>query len=310
MKIIKIVGAFIFILSITLALLFNKTSEQNNTHNNILNAINEQKAFTQEISKNIFYIYRNKDRSTSQLDKSIKDFINHMNNSEQSEVQSQKVITLWNKFYLHVQNFRDKCKTATLYENIILEDIVKDIYNTNLELVVEFDKVIEANNIDFQRKLNMYKYTQYTLFIILVLLLLYIFTQLKSIIEFIQKFLSTSKNIIKNSSIEDLKPIEVNNKSIDISKATDNFNALVRKINNSVEHSSNSIEHSVASLKIVEQHIQELVELIYAMNDNAQDKELTKKEDAVIQSLEELSSAARGLKNLKDDLDNLISHSK
>ncbi|MCK4974224.1 MAG: hypothetical protein KAR81_03145, partial [Sulfurimonas sp.] len=60
--------------------------------------------------------------------------------------------------------------------------------------------------------------------------------------------------------------------------------------------------------EIVEQHIEELVEFIHTMDENSRDKELRKKEDAVIQSLEELSSTARGLKNLKDDLDNLISH--
>ena len=63
-------------------------------------------------------------------------------------------------------------------------------------------------------------------------------------------------------------------------------------------------------MEILEQHIEELVELIYTMNENSRDKELRKKEDAVIQSLEELSSTARGLKNLKNDLDNLISHQK
>ena len=310
MKTIKIIGAFIFILSITLALLFNQTSEQNKLHNNYLNTINEQKAFTQEISKNIFYIYRNKNSSTDQLDKAIKDFINHMNSVEQTDVKSQKIITLWNKFYLHVQNFRDKIKIKAPYSSITLEETVQDIYNTNLKLVVEFDKLIKADKITFERKVSMYKYTQYTLYVILVLLLLFIFTQLRSIVEFIQKFLSASKRIITNSSIEDLKPIELNNKNVDISKATDNFNTLVQKINNSVEHSSDSIEYTISSLKALEQHIQELVELIYEMNDETTDKELTKKEDAVIQSLEELCSTARALKNLKDDLDNLISHSK
>ena len=38
------------------------------------------------------------------------------------------------------------------------------------------------------------------------------------------------------------------------------------------------------------------------------DGELTKKEDAIIQTLEELTSAAQHLKELKNDLDDLISH--
>jgi len=36
------------------------------------------------------------------------------------------------------------------------------------------------------------------------------------------------------------------------------------------------------------------------------DKELTKKEDAIIQSLEELTSSTIKLQNLKSDLDNLV----
>ena len=44
------------------------------------------------------------------------------------------------------------------------------------------------------------------------------------------------------------------------------------------------------------------------MEDVKTDKELTKKEDALIQSLEELTNSAQNLKNLKMDLDNIISH--
>ena len=40
---------------------------------------------------------------------------------------------------------------------------------------------------------------------------------------------------------------------------------------------------------------------------NEIDKELTKKEDALIQSLEELTNVTSKLKNLKIDLDNLVS---
>ena len=41
---------------------------------------------------------------------------------------------------------------------------------------------------------------------------------------------------------------------------------------------------------------------------DAIDKELTKKEDALIQSLEELSNAAQKLNALKSDLDAFIHH--
>jgi hypothetical protein len=310
MKNIKIIGALLFVVSVTLAVLFNYTSKENITHNNLLNTINEQKDFAQEISKNIFYIYKNKESSTEELDNSIKKFLDHMNNKDQTLIQSNKVMTLWNEFYLHVEHFRNQSKTVALYSNIILEEIVKNIYNTNLKLVVEFDRLIKEDKTNFDNRLNLYKNMQYTLLFIFVLLLLYLFTQLKSIVSFIQKFLFTSKNIIANSSIKDLEPIDISQSSIDMSEITDNFNTLVQKVNNSIENSSNSMEHSYKSLEIVEQHIEELIDLICAMNEKNRDKALTQKEDAIIQSLEELSSCTRGLKNLKNDLNNLISHSK
>jgi len=308
MQRIKIVGALIFTLSMTLALLFNHTSKESSLHNDFINTMSQQKDFTQEISKNIFYIYKNPNSSTQSLDNSIKKFLSNIKNEEQVLEKSTQIIKLWNNFYLHVQHFRDQINNKSLYSNLLVEKSVKDIYNTNLELIVEFDKIIIAKQIDFDKKQNIYKLIQYMLFTLLVLLLIYVFTQLKTIMAFMQKFLLASKAIISNSSIKELKPIEIDDGISDISQAKDNFNTLVQKINDSIKYSSNSIEHSFKSLEIVEQNIEDLVGLIYTMNENARDKELIKKEDAVIQSLEELSSMTMGLKSLKNDLENLISN--
>ncbi len=79
---IKIVGGLIFIVSIVLAVLFNHISQQNRLNSGLLDVINEQKAFTQEISKNIFYINKNRDASTKQLDDSIKKFIERMKSKD------------------------------------------------------------------------------------------------------------------------------------------------------------------------------------------------------------------------------------
>lgn len=313
---IKILSVLLFILSITLIILFSYISNQNKVNSELLTTINEQKAFTQEISKNIFYIYKNKNTSTKQLDDSIKKFINNMNNkneklsqinSKSIENKSDEIIVLWNKFYLYVQNFRDQNKISTAYSSIIIEDIVNDIYKINLKLVVKFDELIQIHKTYFNDKLNKYKNIQYILFITFILLLLYLFMQLSSVISFMQKFISTSKNIISNSSIKELEPIKDTKKSVQISQATQSFNFLVNKINNSIEYSSSSIEHSYQSLEIVEKNIEDLLELISIMNNGKIDKDITKKEDVLIQSLEELTNSALNLKNLKVDLDNLIS---
>jgi hypothetical protein len=310
MKKIKIIGALIFILSIILVFLFYHVAKENQSHNNLINTMIEQKNFTQEVSKNVFYIYKNLDSTTKSIDESIRQFLNIMSNKKEGLQKSKKILKLWNKFYLKVQHFRDKTKNRSSYSNMLLEKDVKDIYNINLELIIESNKFIQAQETAFNKKQKKYKLLLYILSTILISLLFYIFTQLKTMIIFMQKFLSTSKVIISNSSIRELKPIEIENKNLEISEARNNFNLLVEKINNSIEYSSNSINHSCESLKDVEHHIEDLVELIYTMNEDTRDKELRKKEDAIIQSLEELSSAEIKLKNLKKDLDSLISHYK
>ncbi len=316
---IKIVGGLIFILSIALAILSSYISHENRVNNQLLDTINTQKAFTQEISKNIFYIYKNKKASTEQLDDSIEKFINNLNtrdetinsiNSVSIKDESDKIVILLNKFYLEVQNFRDQTKTISTYSTILLEEVVNDIYNSNIRLVVEFNRLIEMHSSYFKETLNTYKNLQYALFFTLVLLLIYLFMQLQSVIYFIQKFRLTSKKIITNSTIKELEPIEVNNHSNEVLEASNNFNFIVEKINSSIKHSSNSIEHSYQSLELVENNIEDLLELLSVMDDGTIDKELTKKEDTLIQSLEELTSSTIKLQNLKVDLDNLISHHK
>lgn len=309
MKKIKIVGALIFLLSLTLAFLFTHTSQENALHDDAIAMLNKQKDFTQEISKNIFYIYKNPNSSTDGLETSIKLFLDSIKEKNTQNEIDPKITRLWNDFYLLVQHFRDNIKNKSPYSNIIIERIVKDIYNTNLELVMEFNNIIIKKDKAFKEKIDRYKFVQYSLFTLLVLLLLYIFTQLKVVILFLQKFLSTSKKIISNASIKELEPLVIDSNINDLSEAKENFNTLVEKINNSILHSNSSIEHSCRSIESLEQNIEDLIDLIYEMNNN-RDKELRKKEDAVIQSLEELSSTLMRLKNLKESLDALISYSQ
>ncbi len=315
---IKIIGAFIFVISIVLGVIFNFVNEQNRDNNNFIKIINQQKAFTQEISKNIFYISKHKDSSTKQLNDSIKQFLSNMDKREDNlhevhsieiKKQSAKIMKLWNEFYILVQNFKDQKKVTTTYSNILLEKIVIDIYNKNLTLVVEFNKLLKISKEHVTEELDIYKNIEYALFGVLTLLLLYLFTQVQGVLNFINKFRNTSKNIIENSSIKTLEPIEHSGATQDVSQAAQNFNQLVENINESINYSSQYLEHSYQALEVVENKIEDLMELIYAMEENqSPDVDLTKKEDALIQSLEELTSSAQNLKNLQKDLLNLTSH--
>ncbi|MDD2789471.1 MAG: hypothetical protein PHU40_02275 [Sulfurimonas sp.] len=312
---IKVLGALVFSISIVLTIVSVHISQDNTFNNKVQNTINDQKAFTQEISKNIFYIYKNKDTSTKQLDNSIEMFLLNMNNQENIsdqiyfgsiKTQRDEITLLWNRFYKYVQNFKDQSQVSTLYSNILLEQTIKDIYNTNLELVVAFENLAKTHQDSFHDAHEAEKDIQYILFFCLVALLIYLFSQLKNVILFMQKFLDTSKRIIKNATIKDLQPLKFNNNT-DLLEATTNFNLLVETINNSVVYSSESIQNAYESLEVLEKNIEDLFELLGVMQeDDAMDKELTKKEDVLIQSLEELTLSTSKLKNLKKDLDNLI----
>ncbi len=315
---IKIAGIFIFAISLILAILSSHISHETKVYNELIESLNQKKAFTQDISKNIFYLYKNKNSSKVYLEHSIKKFLQDIQNSQNSESEAildyihannKNITQLWNKFYKYVQDFRDASGITSTYSNILLEKTVNNIYNTNLMLIIEFDKLTKKLKQDYSSSLEMYKFLQYVLFFILILLLIYLFTQVKTIIAFVHKFLIVSKNIITNSSIKDLKPIELQNNDSDITQAVQNFNYLVKKIDTSIEFAHDSIQHSYESIEIVEQNIEELLELLSTMEDNnTLDKELTKKEDAIIQSLEELTSSAQHLKDLKNDLQKLISY--
>jgi hypothetical protein len=136
---IKIVSLLIFLLSIALTVVSIYIAQQNKIEIQVLNTINNQKALTQEISKNIFYIYKKQVGNGTQLKNSIQDFMLKTSDSEKElneissiSVQNNKIIELWNKFYLSVQQFRDMNKVTSMYSNIILEKVVNNIYNTNL----------------------------------------------------------------------------------------------------------------------------------------------------------------------------------
>ncbi|WP_345992235.1 hypothetical protein [Sulfurimonas sp. HSL-1716] len=317
MKKIKIVGILIFMLSMALALLFNYINYQNNIQSSILTSLNQQKDFIQEISKNIFYIYKNENSSTKELDNSIKKNLFRINTEIKTlddkklplgKQQKANIIHLRNKFYNLAQTFMGQVNTTSVYSTMLLQELVNDIYNTNLQLVFEINKLNKMHQLYFSNKINAFKAVQDILFILLALSLIYLFTQLKSVIDFVQKFLLTSKNIITNSTIQGLKPIKIYNNIEDVTEATNNFNFLVNKINKSVKNSTELLQHTYESLEIVENNIEDILELLALMEkDKDIDHELTKKEDSVINSLEELTNSTLKLKNLKIDLDNLIS---
>jgi len=126
-----------------------------------------------------------------------------------------------------------------------------------------------------------------------------------AIIRFIQKFTKTSDSLMEQSSIRGLEPITVHSHNSDLHAASSNFNTLVANIDHSLKIATNSTENSVQSLEIVERNIELLISLVDTMQQEDRE-EIYKKEDAIIDSLETLTTLTEHLKNLKKDLSTLL----
>ena len=295
---IKIVGALIFILALILALISMDIANENRKNITTLSSITEQKALIEEISKSIFYSYRNGVTDPKALDKSIRKSVRLEENS------SAPIQELWHNFYDDVKRFRSQQKIATGYNPIITAKLVNRIYHNNVLLVRAFDKQLNIKRVSRQQNIEAYKKLQNTLFFILIILLFYLFTQLHLIFEFIQKFSKTSKKIIKNSTIQGIELINIEAKNYELKEATENYNYMVKKMNLSIIKSSDSMVESIKSLEDVAQNIENFMELLSTMQEKESD-ELFQKEDAVIDSLETLMRLRKRLKDLKVALDNL-----
>lgn len=293
---IKIVGGLVFGLIIVLAFLSNHITTQNRLNSDSLNRINKQKALAQEITQSILYGYKNRDSSSNQMQKNIESFLTNRNSKSDNQY--------WNRFYKEIENFQKQQRVTMVYGSIVTEKNVNSIYNINMELIVEFNRLLETQQLNYHTDIAIYKKIQYILFFILVSLLIYLFTQIREIISFIQKFSKTSKNIIENSTIQGLEPMK-EIEQIELNGATKNYNHIVEKINNSIEHSTLSMEYTTKSLEEVEQNIEEFIKLLSAMQ-NSESDELFKREDAVIDSLETLMRLKETLVDLKMDLDGLV----
>jgi len=303
---IKVVSVLIFVLSIILALLFNTISEKNRVNSAFMSMINEQKSYTQEISKSILYLYKNRGSSTEQLDSNIEKFLANMAHKHEDSPQHDVLVKMWNEFYAVVQRFRKERDVSSAYSSITVDALVNDIYKKNLKLIIEFNTFIDNKQKHYDERIEYYKNIEYILYFVMLVLLIYLFTQVREIIAFIQKFTSTSKSIIQKATIKDLKPMKIRENGETLKEATQNFNHLVEKIDKAIVYSQESITHTTIALEEVEQKIEDLMTLISQMQDEESDA-LYQKEDAVIDSLETLMNLTDRLKDLHKDLDKLTS---
>ena len=321
---IKFIGILFIILMTSIIVTTVYLNEKNKKDALIINIAGKQRMLTQNISKNIFYLYNNNSNSYSELDSSTIEFIYNLNSLKEGNTligiskaptdeiakQLSKVDILWNNFHKIIEDFKLLNQKKDINNEAILKNIVNSIYNTNTILLSEVDNLVSEYTLYSEQKSDYLRYIQYIFALIIIFLIIYSFSQLKAMEENAKKFFEESKKIMEKNNNELLIPIKIEAEK-EIVDATDTINCFIDKINSAMTYSANAIEQSKNASVKLEEITDEFDKIIDELtNSNDISKQLNKSEDIVIQSQENLMSSTKKLQELKNELDKLLNFCK
>ena len=321
---IKFIGILFIVLMTSIIATTIYLNEKNKKDALLINIAGKQRMLTQNISKNIFYLYHNNTGSYSELDSSTIEFIYNLNSLKDGNIligiskaptdeianQLSKVEVLWNNFHKNIDEFKVLILKEDKNNEATLKNIVNSIYSSNTVLLTEVDNLVSMYTTHTEQKSHYLRYIQYIFALIIIFLIIYSFSQLKTMEENAKKFFEESKKIMENNSNELLIPIKIEAEK-EIVEATDTINCFIDKINSAMTYSANAIEQSKnASIKL-EEITDEFDKVIDELTNSADiSKQLYKSEDIVIQSQENLMNSTKKLQELKNELDKLLNSCK
>lgn len=321
---IRVIGAFFVILMLLIVGTTAYLNAKNKKDALIINIAGKERMLTQQISKNVFYLYYNNIEDTSELDGAKEEFIYNLYSLKNGNKligiaeaptdliakQISKIEVLWNTFNNNVNQFKSLLVLRDSGENeLVIKSYVNSIYNTNSNLLKEVDNLVTMYTIYSEEKTETIKYFQYLFTIIILALIAYSFSQLKSIENNANKFFEYSDQLV-NSDLSNLEPIKIEAEG-EIVQATDTLNSFINKVNSAMNYSTEAIEHSKnASLKL-EEITDEFDQIINNLT-NSRDisMQLDKSEDIVIQSQEDMINSTKKLQELKQQLDLVLKNCK
>lgn len=321
---IKFIGILFIVLMISIIATTFYLNEKNKKDALIINIAGKERMLTQNISKNIFYLYQNKNASYLDLDSSTLEFIYNLNSlkdgnsligiskapTAQIKEQLLKVETLWNSFHKNIEDFKNLVKENDKNNEMALKNIVISIYDTNIPLLTEVDDLVSMYTNYSEQKSDFIEDLQYIFALFIMFLIFYSFLQLKSMEENVKKFFDESRKIMEDSFNEPLRPIKIEAEE-EIIEATDTINCFINKINSAMTYSANAIEQSNNASVKLEEITEEFDKIIDELNNSADiSKQLNKSEDIVIQSQENLMNSTKKLQELKNELDKLMNFCK
>ncbi|QKF74025.1 PilJ domain-containing protein [Aliarcobacter faecis] len=315
---IKILGILFTLLMSSIVTTTIYLNNKNQKDAMIINIAGKQRMLTQNISKNIFYLYSNKTANQNELDESISEFIynlsslkggNNLDKLKDSpnikiDKQMLKVELLWTNFLKNIELFKELLLDESKKDE--LTNIVNNIYNSNSILLSEVDALVSLHTINSEQKINFLKNTQYFFALLIVLLILYSFLELKTMEKNALKFIEESKKIMDQDLEEPLKPLKIEAEG-ELIEASNMFNSFLNKINSAIIDSNSALEQSKNASYKLEELTSEFDEIINELQDKSDiSKQLNRSEDIAIQTQEQLLHSNKRLMELKNELEKIM----
>jgi len=317
---IKVLGALLIILMLSVIATTIYLNQQNEKDALIINIAGKQRMLTQKMSKNVFYIHYSSNKDFYELNAAVDEFIRGLNTLRHGDsnknispvptyeisLQQIEVSKLWEKFHKNIQNFK-LFTNSNVNRKAALEDIVTAIYRENTILLDNVDKLVTMYTDYSENKTDFIKTFQYSAGLILLILFVYSLLQLRSIESHVDSFMQYSRMLMNNEDITNLKPLKLEAESeTEILEVSDTINCFIQKVNTAMEYSNEALLQSERASSKLGELTDEFDSIIDELKDKSLvHKHLNNSEDIVIESTEELINSTRKLSNLKLELEKL-----
>ena len=315
---IKVIGILFALLMTSIIATTIYLNNKNEKDAMIINIAGKQRMLTQNISKNIFYLYSNPKSSQNELDSSIEEFIYNLESLKggnslgklkespniQIDRQMLQIEYLWSIFYQNIVKFKELIQNNSNKQE--LQNIVNVIYETNPELLYEVDALVSLHTINSEQKIRFLKNSQYFFAILILFLIIYSFLELKTMEKNALRFLEESKKVMEQNFEEPLKPLKIEAEG-ELVEASNIFNRFLNKINSAIIDSNSALEQSKNASYKLEEISNEFDEIINEIQNKSEiSKQLNKSEDIAIQTQEQLLHSSKRLNELKNELEKII----
>ena len=315
---IKVIGILFALLMTSIIATTIYLNNKNEKDAMIINIAGKQRMLTQNISKNIFYLYSNPKSSQNELDTSIEEFIYNLESLKggnslsklkespniQIDRQMLQIEYLWSIFYQNIVKFKELIQNNSNKQE--LQNIVNVIYETNPELLYEVDALVSLHTINSEQKIRFLKNSQYFFAILILFLIIYSFLELKTMEKNALRFLEESKKVMEQNFEEPLKPLKIEAEG-ELVEASNIFNRFLNKINSAIIDSNSALEQSKNASYKLEEITNEFDEIINEIQNKSEiSKQLNKSEDIAIQTQEQLLHSSKRLNELKNELEKII----